>query len=464
MTRAEPSSTAPQEGYRRGLSVRMIRMMALGGAIGTGLFYGTGTAIHEAGPALLLVFAVAGLAIFVISRALGELLDYRPTSGSLYEYPREFLGPFAGFLGGWTYWVTVCVSCAAEVTAAGKYLQFWWPQAPVWATAFGFLVALALVNLASARVYGETEFWFAGLKVATILSLVFFGVWALLPVPHLLQVPGAGFSNLWRDDGFFPHGALALAPVLPLALFAYAGVEQVGLTAGEAQDPKRTLRKAVTSIPLRIAVFYLGALAVLLCLRGWRSYEPGQSPFVAVFADAGVPFAAGIVNFVVLTAAASSCNSSMYSTARLLRAIALRGEGPGRLGALSARAVPARALAVSAVVMVAGVCVNLFAPQAAWVALISLATVGLIVVWGLILASHSGYRRHVAAGKAARSDFRLPLAPLSTAFAGLVLASVLVEQGFSGDGRVVLMVGAAWVLAVGAGWRLSRAARSTVGG
>lgn len=443
---------AASEGYRRGLSVRMIRMMAVGGAIGTGLFYGTGTAIHDVGPALLLVFALAGAAIFVISRALGELLDHRPTSGSLYEYPRDFVHPFAGFLNGWTYWVTVCVGCAAEVTAAGKYLQFWWPGVPVWATAFGFLAAFALVNLASARVYGETEFWFAGLKAATILSLVFFGAWALLPVPHVLAAPGANVANLWRDGGFFPRGARVLAAALPLALFAYAGVEQVGLTAGEAQDPKRTLRKAVTSIPLRIALFYLGSLAVLLCLRGWRSYEPGQSPFVAVFADAGVPFAAGVVNFVVLAAATSSCNSSMYSTARLLRAIAARREGPAWLGALSARAVPARALAASAAVMAVGVGANLFAPQAAWFGLISLATVGLIIVWGLVLASHARYRLRVASGAVAPSDFRLPLAPWSTALAGLVLASVLAEQSLSADGRAVLAVGAAWVAAVALGY------------
>ncbi|EFV11821.2 amino acid permease [Segniliparus rugosus] len=458
----QPETHTPEEGYRRGLSVRMIRMMAVGGAIGTGLFYGTGAGIQSAGPALLLVFAVAGLAIFVISRALGELLDHRPTSGSLYEYPREFLGPFAGFLSGWTYWVTVCVSCAAEVTAAGEYLRFWWPWVPVWATALAFLVALGVVNLASARVYGETEFWFAGMKAATILALVVFGVWALLPLPGPVSVPSASVANLWRDGGFFPNGAFVVLTALPLALFAYAGVEQVGLTAGEAQDPKRTLRKAVTSIPLRIALFYLGALAVLLCLRGWRSYQPGQSPFVAVFAQAGVPFAAGVVNFVVLTAAASSCNSSMYSTARLLRAIALRREGPGWLGALSPRAVPARALAASALVMAAGVGANVWAAQTAWVALISLATVGLIIVWGLILASHAGYRRAVADGRAAQTGFRLPLAPASTAFAGLVLGSVLFEQGFSGGGRLVLAVGAAWVLAVALGFRsLARAGRGT---
>jgi AAT family amino acid transporter len=350
----------------------------------------------------------------------------------------------------------VSVGCAAEVTAAGKYLQFWWPGAPVWATALGLLVGLALVNLCSARVYGETEFWFAGIKAATILSLVVFGVWALLPVPHLLRVPGAGVANLWRDGGFFPNGMLVAVAALPLALFAYAGVEQVGLTAGEAQDSKLTMRKAVTSIPLRIALFYLGAIAVLLCLRGWRSYQPGQSPFVAVFADAGVPFAAGVVNFVVLTAAASSCNSSMYSTARLLRAIALRGEGPSWLGGLSARKVPARALGASAAVMVAGVGANIFAPQAAWVVLISLATIGLIIVWGLILASHVGYRRAVLARRAAPTSFRLPFAPWSTAFAGFVLAAVLVEQGFDEAGRVVLAVGAFWLFGIAAAYRVSR--------
>ncbi|ADG99397.1 amino acid permease-associated region [Segniliparus rotundus DSM 44985] len=452
MSGASPSL----EGYRRGLSVRMIRMMAVGGAIGTGLFYGTGTAIHDVGPALLLVFAVAGLAILVISRALGELLDYRPTSGSLYEYPREFLGGFAGFLSGWTYWVTVSVGCAAEATAAGKYLQLWWPAVPVWAAAFGFIAALALVNLASAKVYGETEFWFAGMKAATILALIVFGVWALLPVPQLLAVPGASVANLWRDGGIFPNGSSVVFAALPLALFAYAGVEQVGLTAGEARDAKRTLRKAVTSIPLRIALFYLGALAVLLCLRGWRSYQPGQSPFVAVFLDAGVPFAAGVVNFVVLTAAASSCNASMYSTARLLRAIALRGEGPRPLGELSARRVPAKALAVSALVMALAVGANLFAPQAAWSVLISLATIGIVIVWGLILASHLGYRRAVAARRAAAAEFRLPLAPWSTAFAGLLLASVLLEEGCSEAGRAVLAVGVAWVAAAALGFRLVR--------
>ncbi|MEZ5213154.1 amino acid permease [Gordonia sp. (in: high G+C Gram-positive bacteria)] len=454
-------STVPErdEGYQRGLSSRTIQMIAIGGAIGTGLFYGSGRAIEKAGPALLLAYALAGLAVFIVMRALGELLIYRPISGGISEYADEFLGRFAGFSQGWTYWAVWVTTCMAEITVAGHYINYWWPSVPIWLTALVALVVLFTANLISVGLFGWAEFWFSAIKVTAIIGMIIIGIGVLLPITGFGPETGPSVTNLWNQGGFFATGFTNALLSLQIVMFAYVGVELVGVTAGEAENPRVTLRKAINSVPFRIGIFYVGAIFVILCMRSWKDFHEGQSPFVTVFRDIGMPGAAGIVNFILLTAALSSCNSGIYSTGRMLRSLAGRGDAPRRLTALSSRKVPVGGIVLSALVMVIGVIVNVVDPDHAFAYITSVSTVGIIVVWSTILLCQMVYRRRVSRGELPASDYRVPGAPYTTVAALAFMVLVFVLLFFDHDGRIALIVGAVWFALVIIGYFVwSRAA------
>lgn len=443
---------AGDEGYQRGLTSRTVQMIAIGGAIGTGLFYGAGGAIEKAGPALILAYAAAGLCIFVVMRALGELLIYRPVSGGISEYADEFLGRFAGFTQGWTYWAVWTTTCMAEITVAGKYINYWWPAVPVWVTALVALAVLFTANLISVGLFGRAEFWFSAIKVTAILGMMIIGIGVLLPIAGLGPDTGPSVTNLWADGGVFSTGFSNALLSLQIVMFAFVGVELVGVTAGEAENPRVTLRKAINSVPFRIGVLYIGSLIVILAVRSWRDFHDGESPFVSVFRYIDIPGAAGIVNFILLTAALSSCNSGIYSTGRMLRSLAKRGDAPAALHRLSSRKVPAAGISMSAAVMVIGVIVNVIDPDHAFLYITSVSTVGIVVIWGTILVCHMVYRRRVAAGLLPASDYRLPGAPVTSGIALAFLAMVVVLLFFSDSGRIAVVVGVVWFAAVIAGY------------
>ncbi|MGW6376331.1 amino acid permease [Rhodococcus sp. NPDC055112] len=445
----------PSEGYSRGLSSRTIQMIALGGAIGTGLFYGAGGAIEEAGPSLILAYLAAGLVIFVIMRALGELLSYRPVSGSFGEYAEEFLGRFFGFVTGWTYWAVWVATCMAEITVAGKYVEFWWPAVPTWLTALVVLVGLFGANLISVKLFGEAEFWFSAIKITAILGMILIGIGVLtLGFGHATNPT---VTNLWADGGVFPNGFGAALMSLQIVMFAYVGVELVGVTAGEAKDPRPTLRKAINTLPFRIGLFYIGSLVVILSVASWRDFHAGMSPFVEVLQQIGIPAAAGIMNFVLLTAALSSCNSGIYSTGRMLRSLSQRHEAPAALGALSKRSVPFAGITLSAGAMVIGVIVNIVSPDRAFLYITSVSTVGIIFVWGTILVCHLKFRAAVRAGLLPAAEYRLPGAPVTNWLALAFLAMVVVLLFFTPTGRTALVVGVVFGAAVCGGYALLRA-------
>ncbi|MFJ6216442.1 amino acid permease [Streptomyces sp. NPDC092296] len=450
-----PPTPGGDEGYARGLGGRQVQMIAIGGAIGTGLFLGAGTAIHRAGPSLLLCYAVAGAVVFCIMRALGELLTYRPVSGSFAEYAREFLGPFAGFATGWTYWLMWVVTGMAEVTAAAVYIHYWAPAVPQWASALLFLLLLYAANLISVQLFGEIEFWFSLVKVTAIVGMILIGV-GVLTLGLGKAADTASVSHLWADGGLFPAGVGSSLMTLQIVLFAYLGVELVGVTAGESRDPQRTLPRAINTLPLRIGVFYIGALLVILSLVSWREFQPGVSPFVAVFGRVGIPAAGGIVNFVVLTAALSSCNSGMYSTGRMLRDLALKGQAPGAVTRLNARRTPAAAVTVSALLMGVGVLLNYTAPAKAFLYITSVATVAAIWTWSVVLVCQLRYRSAYRAGRLPAPTFRAPGSPW-TGWAALgFLALVTVLIGIDREARVGLYVFPAWLLLLTGGYAVLR--------
>ncbi|MEV7021103.1 amino acid permease [Kitasatospora sp. NPDC093558] len=451
-------ATPDEEGYERGLGGRQIQMIAIGGAIGTGLFLGAGTAISKSGPSLILSYAVAGVVIFAIMRALGELLTYRPVSGSFAEYAREFLGPFAGYVTGWTYWLFWVVTGMAETTAAAVYVKFWAPGFPQWVSALSFLVVLYAANLISVKLFGEIEFWFSMVKVTAIIGMILIGI-GVLTLGFSKAGDTASITHLWHDGGFFPKGIGATVMTLQIVMFAYLGVELVGVTAGESENPEKTLPRAINTLPWRIALFYIGALVVILSLVPWTEFQPGVSPFVAAFGKIGIPAAAGVINFVVLTAALSSCNSGMYSTGRMLRDLALRGQAPGQLTKLNSRRTPAFAITLSCILMGAGVVLNYLVPARAFEYITSVATVCGLWTWAMILIAQIRYRKAWQAGHLPAPTFKAPGgAWVSWAALGfLVLVVILI--GFDEDNRISLYVFPAWAVVLVVGYQVLKARR-----
>ena len=433
----------PGSDLSRRLRSRHIQLIAIGGTIGVGLFLGSARAIHNAGPALVLAYALGGIAIFFIMRALGELLTYRPVAGSFATYADEFCGPFAGFVTGWSYWFAWIATAMAELTAIGVYVRWWLPAVPQWLPALVALLALYGSNLLAVRMFGELEFWFALIKVVTIVALIVSGV--VVIVFHVGDLgAGASFSNLWSHGGFLPYGVGGMLLTMQIVMFAYVGVELIGVTAGEAQDPKVVLPRATNGIILRILIFYIGALIVIMALVPWNELSPSVSPFVFVFEKLRVPAAAGLINLVVITAASSSCNSGLFSTGRMLWALAQRGHGPRPFARLSPRHVPAAGIHASAAVMLLGVALNYMVPERVFIWVTSVALVGTFWTWGIILVSHLNYRRAVLAGRVPAAPFRMPGAPFANwaVLAFLVAVSALLWR--DPDNRVALYVAPVW--------------------
>ncbi|MGI5482567.1 amino acid permease [Streptomyces lavendofoliae] len=444
---SEAAESASGEGYQRGLGARQIQMIAIGGAIGTGLFLGAGKAISKAGPSLILAYAIAGLVIFFIMRALGELLMYRPVSGSFSEYAREFIGPFAGFVTGWTYWLFWVVTGITEVTAAATYMTYWW-NIPQWVSALVFTIILYGANLISVKLFGELEFWFSMIKVTAIIGMILICA-GILTIGFSDAADTASMTMLWSEGGFFPKGIGGTLMTLQIVMFAFLAVELVGVTAGESKDPKVTLPKAINTVPWRIAVFYVGALIMILSVVPWTHFQPGVSPFVAAFEEMGLGIGAAIVNFVVLTAALSSCNSGMYSTGRMLRDLALNGQGPRVFTKLTKSGTPLIGTTVSAALMLVGVWINYVAPGKAFEYVVSFATISGMWAWIMILVSQIRYRAAVRRGEAPESEFKAPGAPFTSWFALLFIGMVIVMMGIDEGARVSLYCAPLWALLLG---------------
>ncbi len=323
---ADPTDTQPH--LRRDLANRHIQLIAIGGAIGTGLFMGSGRTISLAGPAVMVVYGIIGFFVFFVLRAMGELLLSNLNYKSFVDFAADLLGPAAGFFVGWSYWFAWVVTGIADLVAITGYARFWWPGLPIWVPALVTVALILAVNLFSVRHFGELEFWFALIKVAAIVCLIAVG--AILVATNFVSPHGvhATIENLWNDNGFFPTGFLGVVSGFQIAFFAYIGVELVGTAAAETADPRRTLPRAINAVPLRVAVFYIGALLAILAVVPWRQFASGESPFVTMFSLAGLAAAASVVNFVVVTAAASSANSGFFSTGRMLFGLADEGHAP----------------------------------------------------------------------------------------------------------------------------------------
>ncbi len=384
---------------QRGLKNRHIQLIALGGAIGTGLFLGSAGVLRSAGPSMILGYAIGGLIAFLIMRQLGEMIVEEPVAGSFSHFAHQYWGPFAGFLSGWNYWVLYVLVGMAELTAVGKYVQFWWPEIPTWVTAAAFFVLINLINLTNVKAFGEAEFWFAIVKVVAIIGMILLGLFLLFSGQGGEQ---ASITNLWSHGGFFPNGIEGLVMALAIIMFSFGGLELVGITAAEAADPKTVIPKAINQVVYRILIFYIGALTVLLALYPWDSLletlgsaaDPySGSPFVQIFSLIGSDTAAHLLNFVVLTAALSVYNSGVYCNSRMLYGLAEQGDAPRALLKVNRRGVPVLAIGVSALVTLACVLVNYLVPQNALELLMSLVVAALVINWAMISLAHLKFRK-----------------------------------------------------------------------
>jgi aromatic amino acid transport protein AroP len=376
---------------KRGLKNRHIQLIALGGAIGTGLFLGIAQTIQMAGPSVLLGYALAGGIAFLIMRQLGEMVVDEPVAGSFSYFADKYCGRFAGFLSGWNYWVLYILVGMAELSAVGIYIQYWWPGVPTWASALAFFVLINAINLGSVKSYGEMEFWFSIVKVAAIAGMIVFGAYLLLSGS---AGPQASIANLWQHGGFFPNGATGLTMSMAVIMFSFGGLELVGITAAEADDPHNSIPRATNQVVYRILIFYVGALAVLLSLYPWQNITSGSSPFVMIFHAMNSNVVATVLNVVVLTAALSVYNSGVYSNSRMLYALAQQRNAPRALGAVNRRGVPVAALAVSATITGVCVVINYVMPAQALELLMGLVVSALLINWAMISIIHLRFRQH----------------------------------------------------------------------
>lgn len=443
-------SKEKQKNLKRGLSNRHIQLIALGGAIGTGLFLGIGQAAVLAGPAVILGYAIAGMVAFFIMRQLGEMVVEEPVSGSFSYFANKYWGPFAGFSSGWNYWVLYILVSMAELTAIGVYVQFWWPEIPLWVSSTFFFIIINSINLASVRIFGEAEFWFSIIKVAAIIAMILFGSYLLLS--------GTGgetatVKNLYNDGGFFPKGWLTsdgnsgyqgLLAALVIIMFSFGGLELVGITAAEAENPEKNIPKATNQVLYRILIFYVGSLLILFSLMPWKDITADTSPFVMVFNSLNhLQFTlfdttfhlnkiiANALNIIVLTAALSVYNSCVYSNSRMLYGLAEQGNAPKALMKLNKNSVPVLGILVSAAFAVFCIVINKLIPEKALSILMSLVVSSLIINWIMISLTHIFFKRSKRA-RGIKTKFPTIFYPLSNYLSLIFLAGVLVMMWFTG--------------------------------
>ena len=449
---------SPNGHLERKLKNRHIQLIALGGTIGTGLFLGSAGIIELAGPGVLLGYTIGGLLIFFIMRFLGEMLVEEPSAGSFSYFANRYVGRFAGFLSGWNCVALYVLVGMLELTAVGKFIQFWWPDIPVWVTAAVCFVLINGVNFINVKAYGEFEFWFALIKIVAVVAMIATGIY-LLSTTHN---PTQTISNLWTHGGFLPNGFKGLFMAFAFIMFAFGGVEMLGFAAAETEEPRKVIPKAINQLMVRVLLFYVGSMAVLLSLTPWTDLVAqlkagggtySSSPFVLVFSGMGEYLAAHMLNFVILTATLSVYNSMVYSSSRLLYGMAQEGNAPKSLAEVNKRGVPVKAIVYPGIVTAFCVVLNYVAPAGVIELLISLITAALVIIWTIIIISHLNYRKLHDAKGTPRS-FKAPLFPLTNYICLAAMALVVVVMLLTPGVRASAYAIPVWVLAVYAMYRM----------
>ena len=436
----------PEKGLKRGLSARHIRFMALGSAIGTGLFYGSASAIQMAGPAVLLAYLIGGAAVFMVMRALGEMAVHNPVAGSFGQYASTYLGPMAGFILGWTYAFEMVIVGMADVTAFGIYMGFWFPEVSRWIWVLGVVSIVGGLNLCNVKVFGEMEFWLSLLKVAAIVAMILggFGIMWF----GISSAPGQAtdISNLWSHGGFMPNGMGGLIASFAVVMFAFGGIEIIGVTAGEAKDPQHVLPRAINAVPLRILLFYVLTMLVLMSIFPWQQIGSQGSPFVQIFDKLGISSAATILNIVVITAAISAINSDIFGAGRMMFGLAQQGHAPKGFARLSRNGVPWMTVVVMSAALLLGVLLNYLIPENVFLLIASIATFATVWVWLMILVTQVAMRRSMSAEQVAQLKFPVPLWPYAPAAAIAFMLFIFGVLGYFPNTQAALIVGIVWIV------------------
>lgn len=453
---------------RKSLKNRHIQLIALGGAIGTGLFYGSSDSIALAGPSILLAYLIGGLAIFMIVRAMSEMSVEDPRAGAFSYYATRYWSKRAGFVSGWNYWFNYILVSMVELSVVGSFVNYWFPNIPQWASAAFFLVLIASLNLVGVGKFGEFEFWFSLIKIVAVIAMIIGGIAVIilnLPTDSGVR---ASFANWFTvDGGFFPHGLLertadgqwtGLLMALVVVMFSFGGTELIGITAGEIQDPRHTIPKATNGIIWRILVFYVAALGVIMAVVPWDRIDGQMSPFVQIFDSVGIRIAADILNFVCLTAVMSVYNSGLYSNSRMLYSLAKQHNAPAYLGRLNKRGVPVAGVLTSTAITVLAVVVVFLWPQFAFNYLMSIATISAIINWTMIMITEFLFRRAVRNGDGPNElsgltgrealdkiQFKLPFASVMPYIVVAFLMLVVVLMLFSPGYRIAVVAGIIWL-------------------
>lgn len=433
---------------KRGLKNRHIQLIALGGAIGTGLFLGVADTIKMAGPSVIFGYAIGGFIAFLIMRQLGEMVVEEPVAGSFSHFAFKYWGDFAGFASGWNYWVLYVLVSMAELSAVGIYIQYWWPEIPTWISALVFFVLINAVNLSNVKIYGEMEFWFAIIKVSAIIGMIAFGAWLLFSGGG---GPQASVSNLWAQGGFFPFGISGLVMAMAVIMFSFGGLELVGITAAEADNPEKSIPKATNQVIYRILIFYICSLSILLSLYPWSKVVEGGSPFVMIFHNLNSSVIANVLNIVVLTAALSVYNSCVYCNSRMLFGLARQGNGPKSLLKTDRRGVPYAALGVSALATAFCVLINYLMPGKAFGFLMTLVVAALVINWGMISYSHLKFRRKKAQ-QGIETRFKALWYPFGNWLCLAFLTGILIIMACTPGMRQSVIMIPLWLLVLGIGY------------
>lgn len=365
----------------------------MGGAIGTGLFLGSAQVIQSAGPSIILGYAIGGLIAFLIMRQLGEMIVHEPVAGSFSHFAYKYWGKFPGFLTGWNYWILYILVAMTELTAVAKYINYWWPFIPAWASVLFFFIIITLINLGNVKFYGESEFWLSIVKVTAVIAMIIFGIFLLCTAG---PDSSASVTNLWTHGGFFPNGFEGLFFMLAFLMFAFGGIELIGMAAAEAENPEKTIPKAINQVVFRILLFYVGSLTILLSLVPWDQLQLGgldKSPFVMIFSQLGIGWAAHLLNFIILTAALSVYNSGMYANSRMLYSLAVQGNAPKVFAKTNKAGVPTPAVLLSAALIFGCVLLNYFVPEDALGHLMYVVVGALVLNWAMIALTHLKFKR-----------------------------------------------------------------------
>lgn len=445
---------------QRGLSARHIRFIALGSAIGTGLFYGSATAIQMAGPAVLLAYLIGGLAIFIVMRALGEMAIHQPIAGSFGSYARYYLGPLAGFITGWTYAFEMIIVCLADVTAFGIYMGLWFPDVPRWIWILSIIFFIAAMNLCHVRVFGEMEFWLSLIKVVAIIAMIIAGGYIIL-----FGVTGhfeaTGLSNLWMHGGFAPHGISGVIASLTIVMFAFGGIEIIGITASEARDPTKVIPRAINTIPIRIILFYVLTLFILMSLSPWNTIGQSGSPFVEIFSSLGISSAANILNLIVISAAISAINSDIFGAGRMIYGMAKEGLAPKSFLRIASNGVPWMTVVVMSAALLLAVVLNYLIPDEIFLIIASIAAFATIWVWLMILFSHVSMRRSMSKEQVKQLKFPIPFWPIAPLLTIIFMVFVIIILGYYENTRIALYVGLGWIALLTLIYQVKIKARST---